>query len=140
MAFVPSDDSVLQVTVDEYRALERRAPEPQESLDGWVYAIPGESLNHGTICMNLCGTVAPVTRNAVSRFYSRHEGALWATTRTDRSRQGLPAYPDFMVVCGATQFHDQAQDVLLNPKVIIEVLSPSTEAFDRDDKFRRYRA
>jgi Uma2 family endonuclease len=53
--------------------------------------------------------------------------------------QGLFAYPDLVVVCGALQFHDQARDVLLNPTVIVEVLSPSTEAFDRGEKFRRYR-
>ena len=53
--------------------------------------------------------------------------------------QGLFAYPDLVVVCGALQFHDQVQDVLVNPRVIIEVLSPSTEAFDRGEKFHRYR-
>jgi hypothetical protein len=52
--------------------------------------------------------------------------------------QGLFAYPDLVAVCGALQFHDQVQDVLLNPKVIVDVLSPSTEAFDRGEKFHRY--
>ena len=50
------------------------------------------------------------------------------------TREGLYAYPDLVVVCGPSQYHDQAQDVLLNPTVIVEVLSPSTEAFDRGDK------
>jgi Uma2 family endonuclease len=53
--------------------------------------------------------------------------------------QGLFSYPDLIVACGAMQFHDQFRDVLLNPAVIIEVLSASTEAFDRGEKFRRYR-
>ena len=53
--------------------------------------------------------------------------------------QGLFSYPDLVVVCGAMRFHDQVRDVLLNPTLIIEVLSPSTEAFDRGEKFRRYR-
>jgi Uma2 family endonuclease len=57
-----------------------------------------------------------------------------------RSRQGLFAYPDLVVICGTMQFHDEGRDVLLNPTVIIEVLSPSTEAFDRGEKFRRYRS
>jgi Uma2 family endonuclease len=61
------------------------------------------------------------------------------TPRPGQSMQGLFAYPDLVVVCGAPQFHDQARDVLLNPTVIVEVLSPSTEAFDRGEKFRRYR-
>ncbi|HYN63162.1 MAG TPA: Uma2 family endonuclease, partial [Candidatus Limnocylindrales bacterium] len=61
------------------------------------------------------------------------------TPRPGQSMQGLFAYPDLVVVCGALQFHDQVQDVLLNPLVICEVLSPSTEVFDRGEKFHRYR-
>ena len=53
--------------------------------------------------------------------------------------KGLFSYPDLVAVCGAPQFHDAYRDVLLNPTVIIEVLSPSTEAFDRGEKFWRYR-
>src|SRR5207249_7488410 len=56
------------------------------------------------------------------------------------TREGLYAYPDLVVVCDPSQYHDQARDVLLNPTVIVEVLSPSTEAVDRGEKFRRYRA
>ena len=55
------------------------------------------------------------------------------------TREGLYAYPDLVVVCGVGQYHDQARDVLLNPSVLLEVLSPSTEAFDRGEKFDRYR-
>jgi Uma2 family endonuclease len=51
---------------------------------------------------------------------------------------GLYAYPDLMIVCGEARFHDQQGDVLLNPTVIFEVLSPSTEKYDRGEKFRRY--
>jgi Uma2 family endonuclease len=52
--------------------------------------------------------------------------------------KGMFSYPDLVVVCGEPKFLDQRRDVLLNPQVIIEVLSPSTESFDRGDKFRRY--
>jgi len=55
------------------------------------------------------------------------------------TREGLYAYPDLVVVCGPSQYHDQARDVLLNPTVIVEVLSPSTEVFDQGDKLHRYR-
>jgi Uma2 family endonuclease len=55
------------------------------------------------------------------------------------TREGLYAYPDLVIVCGGGQYHDQARDVLLNPTVLLEVLSPSTEAFDRGEKFVRYR-
>jgi Putative restriction endonuclease len=56
------------------------------------------------------------------------------------TREGLYAYPDLVVVGGPSQYHDQARDVLRNPTVIVEVLSPATAAFDRGEKFRRYRA
>ena len=55
------------------------------------------------------------------------------------SIKGLYSYPDAVIICGKPQFLDEYQDVLINPKVIIEVLSPSTEAFDRSEKFQRYR-
>ena len=51
---------------------------------------------------------------------------------------GLYAYPDLMIVCGEARFHDEQGDVLLNPTVIFEVHSPSTERYDRGEKFRRY--
>jgi len=53
--------------------------------------------------------------------------------------KGLFSYPDVLIVCGAPQFHDEYRDILLNPNVIIEVVSETTEAFDRGEKFRRYR-
>ncbi|MBM3224024.1 MAG: Uma2 family endonuclease, partial [Candidatus Tectomicrobia bacterium] len=54
-------------------------------------------------------------------------------------REGLYAYPDLVVVCGPSQYHDQVRDVLLNPTVLVEVLSPSTATFDRGVKWQRYR-
>jgi Uma2 family endonuclease len=59
--------------------------------------------------------------------------------RPGDSMKGLFSYPDLLVVCGNLQFHDAFRDVLLHPTLIIEVLSDSTEAFDRGEKFRRYR-
>jgi len=53
---------------------------------------------------------------------------------------GLFSYPDVTVVCGEPKFHDERRDVLLNPTVIVEVLSPGTELFDRGEKFQRYRS
>lgn len=61
-------------------------------------------------------------------------------SRTRREVKGLYSYPDLVVVCGEPEFHDKHRDVLINPTVIIEVLSPTTEAFDRGEEFRRYRA
>jgi Uma2 family endonuclease len=141
MALVPAYDVSSHMTVDEYLARERQAPERQEYLDGFVYAMADESPNHGTICMNLCGSLWPQLRGTSCRGFTKDmKVRCGPLPRPGRSRQGLYAYPDLVIVCGAMQFHDQEQDVLINPKVIIEVLSASTEAFDRGEKFRRYRA
>src|SRR5215510_14124615 len=59
--------------------------------------------------------------------------------RRRHSQKGLYSYPDLVVVCGEMQFLDENRDVIINPKVIIEVASPSTEAFDYGEKFHRYR-
>lgn len=126
-------------TVEEYLAFERTSDERHEYLDGVIYAMAGESPDHGRICMNLAATLVPQLRGSDCEAFSKdmkvHCGPYRAHTR-----EGLYAYPDLVVVCGAMQFHSQAQDVLINPAVIVEVLSPSTEAFDRGEKFRRYRA
>ena len=54
--------------------------------------------------------------------------------------KGMFSYPDIVVICGKPDFHDAHKDIILNPKCIVEVLSPSTEAFDRGEKFMRYQA
>jgi Uma2 family endonuclease len=127
-------------TVEEYLALDRASEERHEYLDGDVYAMAGESPEHGTICMNLYGSLWPQLRGTPCQAFAKDmkvcSGRL---PPPGHSMQGLFSYPDLVVVCGAMQFHDQFRDVLLNPTLIIEVLSPSTEAFDRGEKFRRYR-
>jgi Uma2 family endonuclease len=59
--------------------------------------------------------------------------------KPSQNPEGFYSYPDVLVVCGERKFHDKYQDVLLNPNVIIDVLSKSTEAFDRGEKFIRHR-
>lgn len=122
----------------EYLAFERAAEERHEYLDGIVYAMAGESPDHGRICMNLAALFVPQLRHSGCEAFSKDLKVHCGPYRA-HSREGLYAYPDLVIVCGALQFHAQAPDVLVNPTVIIEVLSPSTEAFDRGEKFRRYR-
>jgi Uma2 family endonuclease len=136
---VPDRDHRL-FTVDEYLALERTEEERHEYLDGCVYAMAGESPDHGRICVNLTRRLAEQLAGSPCEVFSKDTKVRCGPTpRPGQSMQGLFAYPDLVVVCGALQFHDQVQDVLLNPRVILEVLSPSTEAFDRGEKFHRYR-
>jgi len=102
--------------------------------------MAGESPDHGRICMNLAVSLGTQLRGTLCEAFAKDTKVRCGPTpRPGQSMQGLFAYPDLVVVCGALQFHDQARDVLLNPTVIVEVLSPSTEAFDRGEKFRRYR-
>jgi len=135
-------------TVEEYLAFERASDERHEYLDGVIYAMAGsaspqamagESEDHGTICMNLSVSLGSQLRGTPCRAFSKDTKVRCGPYRS-HTREGLYAYPDLVVVCSPSQYHDQARDVLLNPTVIVEVLSPSTEAFDRGEKFRRYRA
>ena len=126
-------------TVAEYLALERAAEERHEYLDGYIYKMAGESEEHGRICMNLAGLLHPQLRGTPC------EGRI-ANTKvrsgplplSPRSSKGLFSYPDVFVVCDPIQYHDEFRDIVINPMVIFEVLSPSTEDFDRDIKFERY--
>lgn len=126
-------------TVDEYLAFERASVERHEYVDGQVLALAGESLAHGDICTNLVGDLRAQLRGTPCRVLSKDMKILSGPARR-RSRQGLFSYPDVIVVCGEPRFHDEHRDVLLNPTVIVEVTSPSTEAFDRGEKWLRYQS
>lgn len=130
----------LYYTVEEYLALERASEERHEYLDGQIYALAGESLAHGDICSNLIITIGAQWRGSPCRVLTKgtkvRSGPILQARRIFR---GLFSYPDLVIVCGEPQCHDAYQDVLLNPTVIIAVLSSNTEAFDRGEEFRRYR-
>lgn len=124
---------------DEYLALERGADERHEYLDGQVYAMAGESLEHGIICMNLSRIISTQLLGKSCQAFSKDmKVRSGPAPRPGQTAKGLFSYPDLLVVCGEPKFHDEQRDVLLNPSVIIEVLSPATEAFDRGEKWARY--
>lgn len=117
---------------EEYLALERAADFRSEYLNGKIFVMAGESLNHGRI------------KSDANRIIGNQLVGRTCETFTSDMKVRTPGinvfgYPDVLVVCGQPVFHDQFKDVLLNPKVIIEVLSPSTEAYDRGEKFASYR-
>jgi Uma2 family endonuclease len=118
-------------TVEEYLDYERFAESRHEFLDGTVYAMAGESPNHSTICYNLYGITANQLRGKRCRGFSPN-------MKIATGNKGLFSYPDLAIVCGAPIYHDEKQDVLINPQVIFEVLSPSTASYDRGEKFLRY--
>lgn len=124
-------------TMAAYLTFERAAEERHEFLDGQIYAMAGESEAHGMLSANLLASLVLQLRGTPCRAFSKDMKVLCGPYRA-HTREGLYAYPDLVVVCGVRQYHDQARDVLLNPALLIEVLSPSTEAFDRGEKCRRY--
>jgi Uma2 family endonuclease len=126
-------------TIQEYLDLERESVERHEYIDGYIYAMAGESPEHGEICANLSGVIVPQLSGTNCR--ARIKDTIMRSgpkPGSSRSRKGMFSYPDLLVVCGEMRFHDEHGDVLLNPTVIIEVLSKSTEKFDRGEKFFRY--
>jgi len=130
----------LLFTVEEYLEFERAAEERHEYIDGHIYKLSGESLEHSTISTNIIGELRSQLRGKPCRVLSPNmkirRGPFFKEQKT---RKGLFSYADVSVVCEEPRFHDQHRDVLLNPTVIIEILSTSTEEYDRDEKFRRYR-
>ncbi len=115
----------------DYLDFERFAQERHEFLDGSVYAIAGESPNHSTICFNLNGLIHNQLRGKKCRGFSPN-------MKIATNDAGLFSYPDLAIVCGKPALLDEKGDVLTNPTVIFEVLSPSTEKYDRGEKFLRY--
>lgn len=126
-------------TVAEYLELERQAEDRHEFIDGEIRAMAGESLRHSTINFNLIAEVAIQIKGKPCRGFSPNMKVRSGEQTTPHSVKGLFSYPDLTVVCDEPVLHDQVGDVLVNPKVIFEVLSPSTESFDRGEKFHRYR-
>jgi Uma2 family endonuclease len=121
----------IYLSPEEYLALERQADYKSEYFNGVVYAMSGASLNHNTI-------VANVIAELVQQLRGRPCRALPSDIKVRMPDSRKFFYPDVSVVCGEPQFHDERTDVILNPVLIIEVLSESTAAFDRGDKFQAY--
>jgi len=116
---------------EEYLAFERESEIKHEYIDGEVYAMAGASENHNLILVNLITSLRPQLRSGNCRLYPS-DMRLKVT-------DSIHTYPDLQIVCGASELTDEARDTLLNPTVIFEILSPSTEGYDRGEKFRNYR-
>jgi len=125
-------------TVEQYLNYEREADERSEFIDGEIYSMAGESGAHADISANLVMLLASQLRGKNCRTRTKdtkvRSGAL-----KEHFGRGMISYPDLVVICGEPEYHDKHQDIVLNPTVIIEVLSDSTAEFDRGVKFMRYR-
>ena len=119
-------------TPEEYLALEREAEFKSEYFDGGIYAMSGGTPAHSKIISNTNTAIGAQLWNSPCDGYNAD-----LKVRALLPRQ-LFTYPDFTVVCGELQFHEGTNDVVINPQLIVEVLSPSTELFDRGAKFIAY--
>lgn len=119
-------------TPEEYLAFERAAEDKNEYINGCIVAMSGASRRHNLVTVNAAGELRQQLRERPCEVYS-------SDMRVQINAAGQYRYPDVIVVCGEPQFEDAELDTLLNPTVIVEVLSPSTEAVDRGDKFAAYR-
>jgi Uma2 family endonuclease len=122
---------VPRLTPMEYLAIERAAPTKSEFYDGEMFAMAGGTALHSLIGTNVTGEF----RN---KLRGKHCVPYNADLRIQVQATGLFTYPDLSIICGPLQFAD-ADDTVTNPSVLVEVLSPSTEAYDRGQKFLQYR-
>ena len=118
-------------TPEEYLARERKALTKSEYRDGQIHALPGASRKHNIIAVHVTGELYIQSRTRSCEVYTND-------MRVKVGLAGLYTYPDVVVVCEEPRFEDSHFDTLLNPTVLIEVLSPSTAAYDRGDKFASY--
>ena len=120
------------LTPEKYLEMERRAEFKSEYFNGEIFAMSGGSRRHDWIAMQLTMLLQQHLRGGQCRGFT-------ANMRV-QTPAGLFTYPDLSVACGGAEFLDSSVDTLTNPTLLIEILSPSTEAYDRGRKAELYRA
>jgi len=119
-------------TYAEYLAIEAATGMKHEWVDGVVYAMSGGTLAHNHLGAQIIGELLRLIGDRPCRVFTSDQ-------KTRPSRVRFAAYPDVTVVCGEPIVHDDDPNAVTNPIVLVEVLSDSTEGWDRAGKFRRYR-
>src|SRR5438270_9398553 len=127
-----STQPTTQLTPEEYLAVERRAEYKSEYIDGEMVAMTGASRRHNLIATNITREIGQQLKGRPCEGYASDMRVRVPSTR-------LYTYPDVVVVCGEPRFEDDYVDTLLNPTLLVEVLSESTELYDRGKKFGFYR-
>ena len=119
-------------TPEEYLLIERSADTRSEFLDGEIYDMAGTSVAHIDINDNLIAAVH-------IQLKGTHCQGMSQNMKVPAIAGRMYAYPDYLIVCGERRFHDAQRDILINPTVIFEILSPSTDNYDRTTKFDLYK-
>lgn len=127
------DVTKTDFTPDEYRAMEESAEERHEYCNGEIIVMPGGSEVHSAIASNILIYLGFLLRDTDFRFYGS-DLRVWIPDFNHGT------YADVLVINGEPEFNGNRTDEILNPLLIIEVLSPSTEGYDRGEKFRKYRS
>lgn len=123
---------LIRYTWAEYLALEASSNVKHEFLDGQIYAMAGGTPEHAALAATVIGLLFPQLRDGRCRA---HDADLRVRVR----ETGLATYPDVTVVCGKRERDPDDAQAVTNPTLIVEVLSRSTEAYDRGDKFEHYK-
>ncbi len=121
-----------RLTPEQYLAIERKAETKSEFYRGEMFAMAGASEEHCLIKDNMAREVGNQLKDSSCRVVT-------SDLRVKIDATGLYTYPDVVIYCGRPEFEDGVLDTLLNPRAIVEVLSKTTEAYDRGAKFRHYR-
>src|SRR4051812_39435033 len=121
------------LTAEQYLAIERKSEVKHEFYRGEMFAMAGASRAHNLIAFNFAVALG-------NQLADRPCEAYVGDMRVRIESTGLYTYPDIVVVCGEPKFLDGESDTLLNPTLIVEVLSPATENYDRSRKFAHYRS
>lgn len=121
------------LTPEQYLKIEREAKCKSEYFQGEMFAMAGAGWVHNRVVANLIGGLYRQPRPSFCQVCP-------SDMRVRVHATGLHTYPDVVVVCGVPQFLDERRDTLLNPSLLVEVLSPSTEAYDRGRKSEHYRS
>jgi Uma2 family endonuclease len=127
-----SQQIIPYITPDEYLRLERQAEHKSEYVNGEIFAMTGASRKHNLVAGN-------IFRELSQQLKGRQCEAYVGDMRVKVTATGLYTYPDVVVVCGEPKFEDAYVDTLLNPTLLVEVLSQSTERYDRIAKSSYYR-
>ncbi|AFZ25334.1 hypothetical protein Cylst_3171 [Cylindrospermum stagnale PCC 7417] len=133
MVITQTKATITHFTPDEYRAIEETAEERHEYLNGEIITMPGGSPVHSRITVDITTFLNLALRDTNFQTYNG-DLRIWIPNFNHGT------YPDIMVIDGEPEFNGNRTDEILNPLLIIEVLSPFTEAYDRGEKFRKYRS
>lgn len=123
-----------RISYEEYVRIEAMSPIRHEWLDGAVWAMAGGTPDHAAVAINVSTQLATQLRGKPCRVFG-------SDLRVRVRATGLGTYPDVSVICGKVQLdaHDSSGTTAVNPKLVVEVLSPSTAAYDRGEKLEHYK-